>query len=880
MGIYGNIGAFNGLGKPTIKLEFDNNEALLDFQRRMQNAGDAESYNNATWYDIPSTPETVPAVFDGLGTPGDTYIITDTRKRARKKLQDTALFKKFDIQKFDTPENSPATLAPGDASGVILVPIFDLNFDTKNFQNRQEEFSETSVNRIIDAVDDGDFNWAVFDPITVWKNPQDGKLYVLSGHSRSEAFKRLAMAGKSAQGKKFDRIPAKIFEGSFEEAKELALNSNTLSTKETDIERANYYRDRRAKLIEKGVKVSDIKKQQLEQARKNEGKNANRIIYLSYLRPRGLTMYALAALQNSDAQSSERMKVAAEWIGHLMYAYPQLTEMHENELYNFLVTSGHYGRDVRNFAEFAKRIQTAIEKNTQWGQFAADKSLNLEKNLGKSENEKRFDEELARLKDEWSKAEATLTRKLGEFKARQKSDTTITDEQIINAVRPYKDAAIVAKANYLAFRDKRGQFLQADDKQLALFGGDLEGYGDLYTVRDNRKRAKKEPGELLANKNLVFTKQTKDIINYNHTLDTAAYKHIDIERNSAFGANKVEWKTKFGFFECLKKSNETEEDNNYYRKGKDGKTYKGTIRHFDVLIDNESELFNIQDRYYNKSSQYYKADISLQKYNELEKKAFGSFWDSLKRSITYAKNELEKEKKSLYSSEKWLKQAEERLKDAIKIYKYNCNFYGIKNEYENLGKTANNSLYNDNSIIDCRGLKPTYTILSDYSAFFDAAKQNTSFAGFGLDDTLKLIADTCRKHYKECSKIAAHLKGDCKLQSAFNLWHWLRHNIRYEYDREGREEVRAPLRTWADRARGVDCDCLSVFAWCVLKCMGYDPVFELVAFRNKPQFSHIFVNLDGIVVDRVWFIFNSRPPLVTKNKIYKVDLFNSLGKLF
>lgn len=199
---------------------------------------------------------------------------------------------------------------------------------------------------------------------------------------------------------------------------------------------------------------------------------------------------------------------------------------------------------------------------------------------------------------------------------------------------------------------------------------------------------------------------------------------------------------------------------------------------------------------------------------------------------------------------------------------------------DSLGRTANPAIYNNNDIMECRGLVPTYTILDDYSSFFEQAKTHTEFAGFGLDDTLKLITDICRKHWKDCAKIAQHLKGDCKLQSAFNLWHWMRYNIRYEYDREGREEVRTPLRVWADRHRGVDCDCLSVFAYCVLRCMGYNPAFELVAFRNKPQYSHIFINLDGIVVDRVWFIFNSRPPMVTKSTIYRINDINDLGKLF
>ena len=175
---------------------------------------------------------------------------------------------------------------------------------------------------------------------------------------------------------------------------------------------------------------------------------------------------------------------------------------------------------------------------------------------------------------------------------------------------------------------------------------------------------------------------------------------------------------------------------------------------------------------------------------------------------------------------------------------------------------------------------PTYQILPSYDQFFKPAQKKNTFAGFGLDDTKTLIADICRKHYKECAPIAAHLKADTLLQSCFNLWHWLHNNIKYEYDRDDREEVRTPLRVWADRKRGVDCDCLSVFTWCVLKCMGYNPAFELVAFKGRPQFSHIFVNCDGVVVDRVWFIFNQRPPFVTKREIYKVNLTNNLGDLF
>ena len=594
-----------------------------------------------------------------LGAPGDTYIITDTRERSKKDLDEIKSLQRYKIE----PYNADTMIV--NENGVIMFPVSELRFDTKSFQNRENEFSEASVNRIIDAVTFDEFNWAIFDPITIWKNPDDGKYYVLSGHSRSEAFRRLAADGATADGRNFEKIPAKIFNGTFEQAKELALNSNTLSTKETDLERANYYRERRNKLQSTGAKANETKKRLLELARKNEGKNATKIIYLSYLNPRGVVVDAVTATSDGASVDKNRVAVMAEWVGHLRYDFPQLTDAHEVELFEFL-KNGHYGVDVKNFNDFAKRVQTAIEKHTEWGNFDAAKSLNLEKNLGKSENEKRYDAELQKLKEAWIVADDTLTRKLAEFKARQKKDASITDAQIVAAARPYKDAALLAKGAYLAFRDKRGDYLRADEKQLALFG-----------------------------------------------------------------------------------------------------------------------------------------------------------------------------------------------------------------------RTAPAALYNNNAIMDFNGMKPTYRQLPDYSQFFATANNSTTLAGSGLNDTIQLIADTCRNNYQDCAKIAAHLKGDCKLQSAFNLWHWMRNNIKYEYDSEGKEEVRTPLRTWQDRKRGVDCDCLSVFAWCTLYNMGYNSMFELAAFNGKENYSHIYLNLDGIIIDRVWYIFNSRPPQITKTAQFGVDMTKELiGKLF
>lgn len=438
----------------------------------------------------------------------------------------------------------------------------------------------------------------------------------------------------------------------------------------------------------------------------------------------------------------------------------------------------------------------------------------------------------------------------------------------IKALQKYE----VQKFNKEALKDIE----EGDPLLFEQIKNDLNGYGDKYTVVDNRKRARKEPGELASNKNLVFTKEGKAAENYNkEAYNTDNFKKVVVIYN--FDGLFVE----FQIFKVYTKA--TEKDKDDYgisvKKGADGKYYKGSLQR-EIVSANIDDLYNITDYVAGKRQAY----VTNETYEKYYNNALKLFFNYLERQIKYAKEQIENFNKYKYQYKYDTTKEEQRLlqmlKDAERVYKYNLDFYGLTNPQGDLGKTADNSLYNNKDLMVCQGMTPTYKILPNYDRFFAPAENKNSFAGFGLDDTKELIADTCRKHYKECAAIAEHLKGDTMLQSCFNLWHWMHHNIKYEYDRDGREEVRTPLRVWADRKHGVDCDCLSVFAWCVLTCMGYHPAFELVAFNNKKAFSHIFINCDGVVVDRVWFIFNQRPPMVTKREIYKVNLLDNLGKLF
>lgn len=624
---------------------------------------------------------------DVLGTPGDVYIITDTRMNPRKELDQMRSLQRYGVKPY-TPETAFAS-----ESGTVLFPVKDLHFDRKNFQNRETDFSDESVLKIIKAVKDGNFNWAVFDAITIWQNPADGKFYVLSGHSRSEAFKRLAEMGESADGKNFTKIPAKIFKGTLDEARDLALNSNTLSTKETNFERANYYRALYNSEIAKGRSKAEATNLIMPVIKEREGKNANSIFYISFLNPNGIFYDALRQLQNAPTQDKERLKVVGEWVGRLRKDRSKLTDFHERELFDYLITQGNYNKTVTNYADLLKRIDTALLKMVdEKGNFQPERSLNLKRNIVAEGNEKAFLQELDRLKRVAADDENLYNQKLAEFRNRQKVDSTITDEQILKAVEPYRQRAVLSKADYNAFRQKRAQYIDADRRQTSLFG--LGKPTIKFEFEDNAE---------------IF---------------------------KTFGA------------------------------GVNGLT----------VNDKPAALFNCPE-----------------------------------------------------------------------------------------------------SLLQCKGFTPTYTRLEDYSSLIEPAKGEKKLVGYGFEvSTLNELANACN-HWKDVARLASHLKADNVLQSAFNVWHWLHTNIKYNYDTPGEEEIRTPARSWADRENGVDCDCIAVFTACLLGAMGYNPKFEIVAFNNSPKFSHIYVNLDGAAIDRVLPVFLARPENITKTKIMDIPVFELSG---
>jgi hypothetical protein len=372
--------------------------------------------------------------------------------------------------------NEPVKLSRADskqqqqyqAGQVLMVPVQAINVRREWFQGRATPYSERSVENITKAVQVGKFRWSNMDPVTLWAGP-DGKLYMLSGHSRLEAFTRLCEASAVADGRNFCEIPAKIETNiTLQQAKEIALQSNTLSTKETTLERAAYY----AALREKGANDKSL----LDHAKQLEGKNYTTVLAFSHLNPAGRTYAALLALDKGETDSSNIIANVGRWIGNARKFYPALTNFHENELYDWLINRRGYGTgsaQVSNEKEFKERLASVINRRTTFG--VLEDSLNIQAFLQRSPVEQQYDAQLTAARKEVTELDNQLKAKIKDLTARD-----ATSAQIEEITRPLEISLRRARVAYQEMVNKRGDVAAAARNELSLFAGIGKIYNSPY----------------------------------------------------------------------------------------------------------------------------------------------------------------------------------------------------------------------------------------------------------------------------------------------------------------------------------------------------------------------------------------------------------------
>ncbi|RRO19689.1 zincin-like metallopeptidase domain-containing protein [Flavobacteriaceae bacterium 14752] len=335
-------------------------------------------------------------------------------------------------------------------NNTLVVKTSSIKTDEKRFQNRSK-LNQRLVNQIVN-----NFSLAQFDPPVVWKDPKDNKTYILAGHHRLEAIKRL--------DKK--EIPVRYFEGTEKQAIRFAkVESNANRTLETPFERAKIYRE----MINDGVS-----KKELEKKAKIEGKNKNFILNLAHLSDNGIVISTLQALENGqDVQDQQTLNKVADWIGQARRQFTDLSNAHEREMFDFLMDNKASKR-ITTKVEFLQKINSIV----QTLDFNKNKPLNLKRFKFKSEGENQFDEEVRELKSNINDALDKIQYIKNRFTDSSRSDFISQDKENFDSLRELADGNIkdlnddikVWQKKLIELQRNKSKFINAGSNQGALFG--------------------------------------------------------------------------------------------------------------------------------------------------------------------------------------------------------------------------------------------------------------------------------------------------------------------------------------------------------------------------------------------------------------------------
>lgn len=105
-------------------------------------------------------------------------------------------------------------------------------------------------------------------------------------------------------------------------------------------------------------------------------------------------------------------------------------------------------------------------------------------------------------------------------------------------------------------------------------------------------------------------------------------------------------------------------------------------------------------------------------------------------------------------------------------------------------------------------------------------------------DTIPAIRRIIKQNYPAVQQLSYSLKAKTDQQTFQNIWNWVRQNIKYKNDEQGKEQLRRPQRTLYD-AQG-DCDDMSIVISSILINLGYKHELIIAAYKKPDQWQHIY----------------------------------------
>jgi hypothetical protein len=258
--------------------------------------------------------------------------------------------------------------------------------DPSRFQGRQGEYSEDTVNAIVTK---GSYDRTA-EPVVVWQDPADNKYYIISGHSRWEASRRLFESGKQPD---LATMPVKMYLGDEDDAIDYAtIESNRGSTEEGLQSDLAAYR----RAVERGWN-----KDRLLSAFKPESR-LRKLRLLSYLDPKGQFLQYLGSTGEFHFPYIERN---ARWVGEMRDQLP-LTDFHEQEIFDWYYKGNQEGQKYSR-DQFFKIINDKVARID----FDPTAPLNLKNRVSSSALTDPITEQIRQIDAEIEKLRSEETRK-------------------------------------------------------------------------------------------------------------------------------------------------------------------------------------------------------------------------------------------------------------------------------------------------------------------------------------------------------------------------------------------------------------------------------------------------------------------------------------
>ena len=335
----------------------------------------------------------------------------------------------------DNKSDSNTSLNKDRADDVFMMDISDIHTDEKRFQGR-DKLNEDAVERIAK-----NFNYKDQDPIHIWKDPKNGKYYVLSGHHRLEGAKR---ADGITKVKVVDKsADFKTEEDAINFAKREA---NYNRTQETIIESANTLRDlinQERNETDKG-KLEKIRTQIKDFLRMLMA-NATSVRNLAYLNPKGKVISALKNLERSNDDTYNFVLGRAKWIGAVREKYPVITDEHERELFDSLMSEEGV-KAITNKGDFLKKVGDIVKSSD----FDAKLPINILNLTSKSYLETEWEEKMKELESEKKSYENKINELEGRFNDPTRDDFVNINDPYYKEKRAYADMEIESLKDKIA----------------------------------------------------------------------------------------------------------------------------------------------------------------------------------------------------------------------------------------------------------------------------------------------------------------------------------------------------------------------------------------------------------------------------------------------